>query len=202
MTAWIKSFAGSTAMSAVLIALAAPAAVAQVPVPVAPATPTQSAFLGTAFSTVVSGREVWITTTSGSRLKVRVGSVGQTGLSVTGTSGQGQTVRFDEITRIQKVSHRLRTGTIVGLAVGAGLGLLGTAACTIDTYGDPGCFTSFLLTYAGIGAGIGALGGAIRNHTNRDDDTVYVAGVRTTTVTFAPIVSRTRKGAALSITWR
>ena len=202
MTAWIKSFTGSTAISAVLVALAAPSALAQVPVPVAPATPAQSAFLGTTFSTVVSGREVWITTSNGSRLKVRVGSVGPTGLSVTETNGQGQTVRFDEITRIQKVSHRLRTGTIVGLAVGAGLGWLGTVACGIDTYGDPSCFASFLLTYTGIGAGIGALAGAIRNHANRDDDTIYVAGVRTTTVTFAPILSRSRKGAALSITWR
>ena len=202
MTACSRSFTGLTVLSAVLIALAAPAALAQVTVPVAPATPAQSAFLGTAFSTVASGREVWITTSNGSRMKVRVGLVGPTGLSVTETSGRGQTVRFEEITRIQKVQHRLRTGTIVGLAVGAGLGALAAATCGGDGDTEGGCVGFFLLTYAGIGAGIGALAGAIRNHANRDDDAVYVAGVRTTTVAFAPILSRTRKGATLSITWR
>ena len=201
MTAWIKSFTGWTAISAVLIALAAPAALAQVPVPVAPPTPAQSAFLGTAFSTVVNGREVWITTSNGSRLKVRVGSVGPTGLSVTGASGQGQTVRFEEITRIQKVSHRLRTGVFVGMTVGAGLGAVVIAACAGESpCAQPAPFLA--LTYLGIGTGIGALAGAIRNYTNRDDDTVYAAGARTTTVSFAPILSRTRKGAALTITWR
>jgi hypothetical protein len=196
MTASVKSFAGSMVMSAALIALAAPAASAQVAIP-AVANPAQSVFLGTAFATAVNGKELWITTASGSRTKARVTAVAATGLTVTGTAVQGQTIAFGDITKIQKVKHRVRTGTVAGLVVGAGLGAIGLAAC------DGGsCATAFLLTYAGIGAGIGALAGAIRNNANRSDDIVFEAGPRTTTVAFAPILSRTRKGAALSITWR
>jgi hypothetical protein len=197
MTAWVKSFAGSMVMSAMLIALTAPAASAQVSIP-PDANPAQSVFLGTAFATAVNGKELWITTANGSRQKARVTAVAPTGLTVSGTGGQGQTLLFGDITRIQKVKHRLRTGTLAGLAVGAGLGALGIAACD----GEASCATGFLVSYAAIGAGVGALAGAIRNHANRTDDIVFEAGPRTTTVAFAPVLSRTTKGAALTLTWR
>ncbi len=195
MAASMRSWAGVATMSAVIIMLAATAASAQVPAP----TPAQSAFLGISFATVTNGRDVWITMSDGSRLKARVTAVAPTGLVVTEANGQGQTVRFEGISRIQRVSHRLRTGTLVGLGVGAGLGALGAAVCD----GEAGCAPAIFFTYAAFGAGIGALSGAIRNAANRDEDIVYDAANRTTTtVALTPIVSRTRKGAALSITWR
>ena len=198
MTAGINSLARWAAASAVLTALAAPPASAQTPTPAqSTVTGAQSAFLGAAFATVVNGREVWITTSNGSRLKARVAGVAPAGLTVTPASGQGQTIRYDDITRIQKVSHRLRTGVIVGLSVGAGFGALGAGLCD-----EGACAAALIGTYAAIGTGIGALAGAIRNSVNRDDDLVYVAGTRTTTLAMTPIVSRTRKGVAFSVSWR
>lgn len=121
------------------------------------------------------------------------------GLTVTATNGQGQTIRFEEISRVQKVSHRLRNHMIAGSIIGSGLGLLGAAFCEADA----GCFGTVFGIYAGIGVGIGALNGYIRNQVNRDDDLIYEARVRsTTTVSFAPIVSRTRKGVSLTLSWR
>ena len=156
----------------------------------------QSAFLGATFAQAVHGREVWITTSDGSRLKARVVAVAPTGLRVTGTSGQGRALRFEEIARLQEVSHRLRTHMIVGLSVGTGIGLLGATAC------EGGCGAAVLATYAGVGLGIGALNGAIGNAANRDNDLIYDAGLRTTTLAIAPVLSPTRKGVAFTMTWR
>ena len=202
MASRIESLARSAAISAVLLFLASSPASAQTAPPAAAPAPTaaQSAFLGATFAQAVHGREVWITTSDGSRLKARVVAVAPTGLTVTGTSGQGRTLRFEEIARLQKVSHRLRTHTIVGLSVGTGIGLLGAIAC--EGEGDGGCGAAVLLSYAGIGLGIGALNGAIRNAVNRDNDLIYDAGLRTTTLAIAPMLSPTRKGVAFTMTWR
>jgi len=209
MTARIKSFTGSMVMSATLIALAAPVASAQEPVAAAPAATlaaadqsvsSHTAFFSTAFATALNGRqEVWITLSDGSQMKGRVTAVAPTGLTVTGISGQGQTVPFGDITKIQKVSTRLRKNTLVGLGVGLGLGAYGALFCG---QARSGCQAPLIATYASVGAGIGALTGAIKNALHRDEDIVYDAARRTKTVALTPIVSRTRKGAAMSITWR
>jgi hypothetical protein len=165
----------------------------------APAVSSQSAFLGASFAQSFQGREVWITTSTGPRLKARLGVVAPSGLNVTAADGQGRTIPFGEITRIEKSTHRIRNHMIAGAIIGGGLGFVGLFACD----GDPGCAATAFGFYAGIGVGIGALNGAIRNSVNRDDDLIYQAGVRTTTaMTVAPILSRERKGVSLSLAWR
>ena len=195
MTGRIRSLSGSMVVSMALVALAAPAASAQAPTPAA--TPAQTAFLGTAFATFVNGRELWITSSTGSRLKARVTTVTPAGLTLTESGGKSQTVPFGDIARMQRVSHRVRTATIVGMSVGTGFGAIGAGFCD-----SGGCAATLIFAYMGIGAGIGALAGAIRNSANRDDDTVFEAGNRMPTVALTPIVSKTRKGAAVTITWR
>ena len=122
-----------------------------------------------------------------------------TGLTVTDPTGQNQTIRFEDISRMEKVTHRIRTHSLIGLGIGAGFGLLGAAFCD----GEEGCFATGFAVYAGIGTAIGAVNGAIKNSLNKDDDLIYEAGVRTTTtLTFAPILSRTKKGVAFTVSWR
>ena len=204
MSAFARFSAQLAIASAVLAAFAASPAAAQVPAPAAapPLTAAQTAFLGASFAQVAQGREVWITTTSGPRLKAKVIGTVATGLNVSDKHGQKQTIRFEEINMVQKATHRVRTHTFIGLGVGGGLGLLGLAFCAGEGDEDGVC-ASFVLTYALIGTGIGALNGAIQNNLNRDDDLIYKAGARTTiTKAIAPILTRTRKGVAFTMSWR
>jgi hypothetical protein len=55
-----------------------------------------------------------------------------------------------------------------------------------------------------IGAGVGAGIGAAIDATHRKADVIFDSKLRTTTTTMsiAPILSRTRKGVAFSMTWR
>lgn len=202
MAAFVKILVQSPIASVLLLALAASPVAAQVPPPAAAPTAAQSAFLGGSFMQVAQGRELWFTTSAGTRFKARVTGMVATGLNVTEKNGQSLTVRFEEIRMLQKVTHRVRTHTLIGLGVGGGLGLLGSALCAGE--GDEGATcAAFLLTYATIGTGIGALNGAIQNNLNRDDDLIYKAGAHTTvTKAIAPILTRTRKGVAFTMTWR
>lgn len=197
MKAFVKFWAQS-ALSVVLVTFAASPASAQTPAPASPSA-AQSAFLAASFSQVVQGREVWITTSKGPRLKVRVTEMVPAGLTVSGKDGQTQTIRFEDISRIEKATHRIRTHTFIGLGIGAGFGGLGALFCD----GSEGCAASIFTTYAALGAGIGALNGAIKNSLNKDDDLIYQAGIRTTTtMTFGPILSRAKKGVAFTVSWR
>jgi hypothetical protein len=159
---------------------------------------SQLEFLGVSFAQAYQGREVWITAAGGPRFKARVGTVGADGLTVNPANGQPRTIRFPEISKVEKVTHRLRNHTLTGLVIGSGLGLVGLFACDDDA----ACAAEAFLFYGGIGAGIGALNGAIRNSLNRDDDLIYQAAARTTTFAVTPIVSPTRKGVAFSMGWR
>lgn len=199
MTPYVTFLAQSAAVSAFLVSLTASPAFAQTPAPGAQSiTPAQSAFLSASFSQVVAGREIWITTSKGPRLKARVVGLAPTGLTVTDGTGQNQTIRFEDISRIEKATHRVRTHTFIGLGIGAGFGAIGAPFCD-----EGGCVATIIGVYAGIGAGIGAINGAIKNSLNKDDDLIYEAGARTTTtIMVAPILSRTKKGVAFTLSWR
>jgi hypothetical protein len=199
MTGENRFLARLAAIFLVLMVWVASPAWAQTPAPAPPAATTQAEFLGASFAQSFQGREVWITKFDGSRQRAHVGTVVPAGLTLTSKDGQGQTIRFGEIARIEKVTHRMRNHVIAGLIIGGGFGLLGSIACD----GDAACHTLVPTIYAGLGMGIGALNGAARNSMNKDDDLIYQASPRTSTVmSVTPILSRTRKGVALSVTWR
>jgi hypothetical protein len=181
-------------ISAVTVVLASPA--------MAQATASNSsaqagtALPGTpAFAEQVAGRTVRITTTDGVRRKVRVLSLTKTEMVVVG----GTPVPFARTALVEKVSHRVRNSTLIGLAAGLVAGTAATVAC-----GDPGECDPGLVLYVGggIGAGAGAAVGAIWQASRGDRDVIYDARKRTTTMGFSPIVSPTRKGLAFSMSWR
>ena len=198
MTPFGRFLARSVTAAILLVALNASSAAAQAAAPSAPFTQAQSSFLFGSFSQVAQGRELWITTTNGARVKGYVDGMISTGLNIIDKGGGRQTIKFEDISLITKSTHRVRTHTFIGLGIGAGFGALGLLACG----GDSEC--SFLIaTYAGIGAGIGALNGAIKNSLNRDDDLIYVAGARTTkTRSIAPVFTKLQKSVSYVVSWR
>lgn len=181
-------------ISAVVVALASPA-VAQTPA-ATPTTQAPTVLLGTpAFAQLVNGTTVHVTTADGAQRQGRVTSLTATGMSV-----DNRPVLFSQITRVDKVSHRVRNFTLAGLATGVLIGSAAYASTDCEAPVDQGCGQIF--GYAAIGTVAGVAVGAILNHTLRDRDVIYDGKRRTTTVGFAPIVSPTRKGVAFSMTWR
>ena len=95
-------------------------------------------------------------------------------------------------------ARRLWTGALVGTGIGLGLGLtVQILACEDECVmgDDPG---TGIAVFTGIGAAIGLGIGALMNH-NRPSPT---AAHRTTIIGVAPMVSKTRRGLAFSMTWR
>jgi hypothetical protein len=206
MTCTFVSRPRAAALSLVITALASSLANAQTPVPV-PITGAsiQPTSLGTpAFTRALQGKSVWITTSDGFRGRGVVTSLSATGMVVT-DNGSTTTVPFGDVVKVEKASHRLRNGTLIGLASGAGFGvMIGALLCEGDC--SAGEFAGISLAagglYGGMGAGIGVGIGALVNAAKRHGDVVYDAKRRTTTVAVSPILSPTRKGMAFSMTWR
>lgn len=76
--------------------------------------------------------------------------------------------------------HRVRKGMLIGLVIGAALGVGASLACDDD--GE--CDATPILALGGIGAGLGAGIGGLMN------------------LDVAPIMSARKKGVALRVSWR
>jgi hypothetical protein len=150
------------------------------------------------FARGLVGRNVWISA-DGTRIRGQVTSVGPTGLVLL-EDGVATTIVFKEIVRVEKSSHRLRNGALVGMSVGAGLGFLGAVGGGM-TDGEPTC-AILAPIWAGIGAGAGVGIGAIVHAAKKNSDVLYDARRSTRTMSLAPILSPTGKGIAFSMTWR
>jgi hypothetical protein len=140
MTRSVRSLGRAIALSGALIALATSVASAQTagasPILGSAAEPT---FLSTpAFAQLVNGKSVWITA-DGVRREGRVTSLDKTALRFV-EDGAAMTIPFDKIMRVEKSSHHLRNGTLIGLAAGAGLGIAVTAGFCLDE----GCYPPIL----------------------------------------------------------
>lgn len=152
-----------------------------------------------AFARVVPGRKVRITRPDGFRREGIVQSISPTAVVVMFGDAE-MSLPFSQIEQVETVPNRFKKGAIIGLVVGAGIGLVGTLACGEECQSAES--VAIVGVYSGLGAvtglGIGALVHAARPH----GDVVYDAKSRTTTIAFAPIVSPTRKGLAFTMTWR
>jgi len=137
------------------------------------------------------GRTVRVTTVDGLTRKGRLTATAPTTIAV-----DGDPVSLKNVATVEKVSHRVRNGMLIGLTTGLVLGLGATIAC-----GDEGeCDPTPVAVLGGIGAGVGAGIGALMNI--GDKDLLFKAGKRTTSFAIAPIVSPTRKGVAFRVSWR
>jgi len=191
-------------ISGALCVLASAVASGQTTAPASPCGQTTETTLlsSPAFARQVLRKNVWLTTSDCVRRKGRVKALTPAGMTVAGlTDGP---VPLDRIVRVEKVTHRVRNGAIVGFVVAF---LPGLAAVSAGYCEDVGCsgggqVAGLASLYGLIGAATGAaIGGALNAH-KRERDILYDARRRTTTVSLAPILSPTRKGLAFSMTWR
>jgi hypothetical protein len=189
----LKLWSRTTALSATMTVLMSLPAAAQSHQPAGGAPQT---VIGTsAFAGVQLGKSVIVTRTDGTSQKGKVKSVSTSGVTLAGNGFDGL-VPTDQIALIKKPSHRIRNGMLIGLGAGAAAGMALWIAC-----GDDGCEPVMpAMTAVGVGAGAGM--GVLLNHLRGDKDVIYDARRRTTTVTFAPMLSPTRKGLVFAMTWR
>jgi len=161
------------------------------------AAPGASSRLGTpAFAQLVEGKDVWITTVDGTKRRGEIAVVTANHVILTGP--QHASLPDEQIVNIVEVSHRIRNGMVNGLAAGMSVGLLNYYASSCWEGSD--CGAAFW-GYTGLGVGAGALVGVLMNM-DKDRDLLYDTGRKTTTLSFAPILSPTRKGLAFTMTWR
>ncbi len=169
------------------------------PPPVA-AAPAQSSFpTSEALAQLVTGQSIVVLTKDGREYE---GHFTVSGNTLVMTSAKATTtVPFDEIRRIEKSTYRIRFHSLLGLGIGAAVG----AKLAWDACEGPCRASDELLLVAigvGVGTGIGAYVGAQSNLRNHKDDIVYDAGSRNRTVAIAPMLSPTRKGVAVFMSWR
>jgi hypothetical protein len=164
----------------------------------APASPTSGAPV---LARALQGKNVWISA-DGARVRGRVTSLDPTGLVLV-EDGVATTIPYKNIVRVEKSTHRLRNGALIGLVSGAGFGLvMGGLWCGGDEYCEPGTVPLITAYYAGLGAAAGVGIGAIVHAARKNGDVLYDARHSTTTMSLAPILSPGRKGAAFTMTWR
>jgi hypothetical protein len=110
----------------------------------------------------------------------------------------GETVMpLAQVWKVDKTSHNVRKGALIGLLVGAGVGAWPAMK---GNCGD-GCgwWPYYLGMFAGAGAGVGAL---IGSGINLERDAIYDAGRSPQpAVRLTPIVTPRRAGAHLSVNW-
>jgi hypothetical protein len=153
------------------------------------------------FAAAIDGKNVKITA-DGVQREGRVASFSTTGLVLV-EDGASVTIPFDKVMRVEKSTHHLRNGTLIGLAAGAGLGLAGMAGICSDEYCYASDWVLIPAFYGGLGAAAGVGIGAIVKAAKKHDNVIYDAR-RTPppTIAVAPIVSKLRKGVAVSVSWR
>ena len=201
MTRQLATFSRTLVLSIGITAFAFSTAAAQTVAPGGAPAPSTSAV--PSWAPAIQGQNVWISA-DGTRVRGLVTSIAGTSLVLL-EDGVPTTIDYKKIVRVEKSSHRLRNGTLIGLVSGAGIGVAYAVAycsdslCYAEDFAGLTALTGF---YAGLGAGAGVGIGAIVNASKKRGDVIYDSRRSTTTISFAPILSPTRKGVAFSMTWR
>jgi small nuclear ribonucleoprotein (snRNP)-like protein len=156
--------------------------------------PFETRLASPVFARFVRGKDVWVTTTDGTKQRGEIAAVTENGLILTGP--QQASLPLDQIMTIVEVSHRLRNGVVSGLAGGASVGVLACQSWSTQA----GCGRKLLgLTAIGVGTGLAVA--AVMN-LDKNRDLLHDSGRKTRTLSFAPILSPKRKGMAFRMTWR
>jgi hypothetical protein len=146
------------------------------------------------------GQKIFIVDDQGREWKGRVVGLGADGLTLLVGSHRTD-VQYSRIVRIDRPRDGVWDGALIGLGIGAGLGLLGALAAASDDGGwaspDPGDVARIApLVLGGIGAGIGlGLDAAIRRETN-----LYQRH-EAARISLFPVLGRSSGGLAVSLSW-
>ena len=153
---------------------------------------------------VKDGQKVSITDDQGLEVEGRISALTADGLTML-VNGKTAVVPYDRIVRIDRPNDSLANGALIGLGVGAGLGLAAIATeekrqCfPEDIYcGETatGVYVAVPLLFAGLGTAVG-VGIDALIHRNRE---IYRRGGGPI-ATVAPILGRDVRGAVISVTW-
>jgi hypothetical protein len=154
---------------------------------------------------VKDGQKVSVTDDGGQVFNGRISAITADGLSMQ-VGGKSADVRFDRIVRIDRPNDGLANGALIGLGVGAALGLATIAAedhrdceplamfdCSNPTAGG---YAAVTLLGAGLGTAIGVGVDALIHHKRE----IYsrVGGAH---AVIAPAIGRGVRGAAVTLTW-
>jgi hypothetical protein len=150
-----------------------------------------------AFSRLVEGKEVRITTAAGTQHRGRVAELSLTSLTL--ADRLRTSVAFDQIVKVEKTSHRVRHGALIGLLAGAAVGAW--PAKEGNCADGCGWWPIILGMYAGIGTGVGALIGEGINRARAFDGGDVIYDAQRPSVQVAPVLSPRRAGVAMAVRW-
>jgi hypothetical protein len=142
------------------------------------------------------GDKLTVIDDSGQRVEGRVSSLSSSALDLT-VSGKPRQFLSTDINTIEKRGpDSLKNGALIGLAIGGGIGAAGMIALA-GTADNPAALVAVgALMYGGIGAGIGTGFDALIEGRR----VIYArSGSTATTLTVAPMLTRSRKGVRLSL---
>ena len=133
---------------------------------------------------LAAGTLVRVSFTGGTTSSYRFGTATPDALTLTGASGQTQTISKSAITRVVREQHRdpVGNGIAVGALIGAGTMTVVTAVAyaTCNQSCDAPAPVPFYLSSMAFGAGIGAAAGWLIDRLHKGSDVVFpVAAVVT-----------------------
>ena len=144
---------------------------------------------------VKPGDTLTVIDVAGQRVRGKVVSLSNSALNLTISGTPRQFLTTDVNTIEKRGPDSLKNGALIGLAIGGGIGTVGMLAL-VSTDDNPGAIAIVgALMYGGIGAGIGAGFDALIE----GDRVIYARSGSGARLTIAPIVSRDRKGARVSL---
>jgi hypothetical protein len=157
----------------------------------------QSVQIGSA--RVRTGQRIWVTTHDGRTLDGYVGDVSSSSIEVVQRSGRASV----DMARVRRVEtpDSVRDGVTRGaLAGAAGVGVFGGIVSTAICECHDAQAALVTMTFAGLGAGTGALIGGIIDSFHVGRQTIF-GQTKDGTLTIAPLVTPSHLGAAAAIRW-
>ncbi len=153
----------------------------------------------TAATHVRTGQRVWLTTDDGRVFDGHVGDVTSSSIEILQRSGRA-TIDVARVRRLEvpdSIRDGVKRGALIGgLGMGIYTGIIATSLCECHD----GTNILVTVTFAGFGAGSGALLGGIIDKLHVGRQTIFDR-TRGTTMMIAPVLTPSRLGAAAAIRW-
>jgi len=138
------------------------------------------------------GKEVTVTMKDGTKYKGSLRAMSGTEVVLKQSNSEFK-FPLDTVTLIQRNSHAIRQGALIGFAAGVAFGVMAAAA------DSEGAMDGAVITIGGLGAGVGAIVGAgIRGSDNK---LLVYRGSTKTTVSISPAICKSKVGLSGTIKW-